>query len=46
LGTINIEKKVKHFGFFDEGDCFVIVGYRNSDESESKGRGEEENNTP
>jgi hypothetical protein len=46
LGTINTEEEGKHLGSFYEGDRFIMVGYRNSNEFELEGCGEEESSTP
>jgi hypothetical protein len=46
LGTINTEVEGKHLGSFYESDCFIMVGYRNSDKFELEGCGEEESSTP
>jgi hypothetical protein len=41
-----MEEKGKHLGSSDKGDCFIMMGYRNSDEFELEGCGEEKNSTP
>ncbi len=46
FGTINTEKEGKHLGSSYEGDRFIMVGYRNSNEFELERCGEQKSSTP
>jgi hypothetical protein len=46
LGIINTKEEVGHLGSSNEGDRFVMVGYKNLDEYKPKGHNEEKSSTP